>query len=157
MSEKLLPCPHCGGSDVRFDRHVHGSSPTGEIWSMCCYDCGATFPNRYRKELLVNAWNTRADGWQPIETAPKDGTRILLWTTTDGDAELAEYISTINGQAAQISIAQIGSWDSGNPDPDPMWTRSACWEIDIIGNPTHWMPIPTPPEAESRTNLETIV
>jgi hypothetical protein len=53
MTEKLLPCLHCAGADIRFDKHVSESSPTGEIWSMCCYDCGATFPNRYRKELLV--------------------------------------------------------------------------------------------------------
>jgi hypothetical protein len=69
MTEKLLPCLHCAGADIRFDKHVSESSPTGEIWSMCCYDCGATFPNRYRKELLVEAWNTRA--LQVVDHAPE--------------------------------------------------------------------------------------
>ncbi len=32
----------------------------GTIYSMCCYDCGATFPNRYKLELLKDAWNRRA-------------------------------------------------------------------------------------------------
>ena len=59
LADELLPCPHCAGTDIRFDRHVSGSSPTGEVWSMCCYHCGATFPNRYRKELLIERWNAR--------------------------------------------------------------------------------------------------
>ncbi len=54
-----LPCPHCGGTDIRFNRHLDYRSPTSWIWSICCYQCGATFPNRYQKELLLEAWNTR--------------------------------------------------------------------------------------------------
>ena len=60
MIEELKACPFCGGKDIRFDSHFKPISPTGKIWSMCCYDCGATFPNRYLKELLVEAWNRRA-------------------------------------------------------------------------------------------------
>jgi Lar family restriction alleviation protein len=57
----VKPCPFCGGIDIRFDRHEHTrESPTGVIWSMCCYHCGAQVPNRYKKELLVDAWNKRA-------------------------------------------------------------------------------------------------
>jgi len=66
MSE-LKPCPFCGNTDIRITRHTKSNhngyrpfySPTGEIFSMCCYECGATFPNRYKKELLVNNWNRR--------------------------------------------------------------------------------------------------
>ena len=58
-NKKILPCPFCGGKDIIFDCHKFSTSPTGEIWSMCCYDCGAQFPNRYTKELLLTAWNTR--------------------------------------------------------------------------------------------------
>jgi Lar family restriction alleviation protein len=64
---ELLPCPFCSGTDIRIDRHPgagRGVHRDGEdAYSMCCYRCGATFPNRYRRELLVNAWNTRA---QPV-------------------------------------------------------------------------------------------
>lgn len=68
MAEKIEPCPHCAGTDIRFDRHAESRSPTGEVWSMCCYGCGATFPNRYKKHLLVEVWNRRAavDGRQII-------------------------------------------------------------------------------------------
>ena len=74
MTETLEPCPFCGGEDIRFDRHPGaGSYPyhTGEtVYSMCCYKCGATFPNKYKRELLVEAWNTRA---------PDDVAKIVAW------------------------------------------------------------------------------
>lgn len=57
---KFLPCPHCKGDDIRHTKHVDQRSPTGVVYSMCCYICGATFPNRYKLKLLVDAWNRRA-------------------------------------------------------------------------------------------------
>lgn len=58
MSE-WRPCPFCGGTDIRSAAHQDSRSPTGFIYSMCCYACGATFPNRYKAELLKSAWNRR--------------------------------------------------------------------------------------------------
>ena len=64
MPRELKPCPFCGGTNIRFDEH-HGEGRrmhSGEtVWSMCCYDCGVAFPNRYRRELLEDAWNARVD------------------------------------------------------------------------------------------------
>ncbi len=57
MTDEIKPCPFCGDSDIQFDKHIGRYQET--IWSMCCYQCGATFPNRYKKELLVEAWNRR--------------------------------------------------------------------------------------------------
>ena len=75
--QELKPCPHCGGADIRFDSHPndegynsHLRAEHGDtVWSMCCRSCGATFPNRYRKQLLVDAWNRRPEAKQktPIE------------------------------------------------------------------------------------------
>lgn len=57
-----LPCPFCSGSDIRFTDHgftqFRRSAPV-KTWSMCCYKCGATFPNRSTKESLLESWNTR--------------------------------------------------------------------------------------------------
>ena len=72
MSEvKFRPCPFCGGNDIRWDKHrnhnyrdwQHPSDVPefSHIYSMCCYGCGATFPNRYRLELLIEAWNRRIE------------------------------------------------------------------------------------------------
>lgn len=92
----------------------------------------------------------RADtaGWQPIETAPKDGTRVLLFTTTAGDAELTEYLEAGGDDEIPLERVQLGIWDNGNDSDDPMWMRPADWQTETIGNPTHWMPLPAPPEVK---------
>jgi Lar family restriction alleviation protein len=59
----LLPCPFCGGDDIRIDAHPHVGRYEHEgetVYSMCCYACGAGFPNRYKRQLLVDAWDRRA-------------------------------------------------------------------------------------------------
>ena len=58
--------------------------------------------------------------WQPIETAPKDGTSILLgWSGVD---------------------AQCGRWVRSG-------YRNGFWADHgaIFTNPTHWQPLPAPP------------
>lgn len=57
---ELKPCPFCGGHDIRIDNHWSAGRNGETIYSMCCYDCGATFPNRYRREVMVESWNRRA-------------------------------------------------------------------------------------------------
>ena len=75
--------------------------------------------------------------WQPIETAPKDGSNILLW----------EGSST---------TPFIGYWFPGENHLKARWTANsehydtdgnAC-VIDRISSEyvTHWMPLPKPPE-----------
>lgn len=54
MSDELN-CPFCAGADIRFNLH----RGAGDVWSTCCYDCGAIFPNRYKKELLIECWKRR--------------------------------------------------------------------------------------------------
>lgn len=57
-----LSCAFCGGSDIRFDRHPEkrrGIHVGEDVWSTCCYQCGATFPNMYSKEKLVEKWKLR--------------------------------------------------------------------------------------------------
>lgn len=62
--------------------------------------------------------------WQPIETAPKDGTLILLYPK-DGDG-----------------IISIGRWMTmrgGNS----IWAAGGGWfEPDEV---SHWLPLPKPP------------
>jgi Lar family restriction alleviation protein len=73
MSKNWKPCPFCGGTDIRHTEH----SGMGRreyvgytVYSMCCYNCGATFPNRYRLELLKEAWNRRVKRKTSKETSP---------------------------------------------------------------------------------------
>lgn len=74
-----------------------------------------------------------ADEWMPIETAPKDGTVVLIAHT---DAVFAGWwervISTVTGDAGWVD----GVTDShGNL---------------LVYNPTHWRPIPTAPTEAGR-------
>lgn len=77
--------------------------------------------------------------WQPIETAPKDGQTLLL-----GAFNSHGNWRTMRGQ--WVTQEQIDDyWD----DPwfaEPGWHETAvesetCWGIE----PTHWMPLPSPP------------
>ena len=58
-----LNCPFCGGTDIRFTNHGKVSRDPhhfkDDVWSTCCYDCGATFPSMYSKEHLVEKWQRR--------------------------------------------------------------------------------------------------
>lgn len=78
----MLPCPFCGGEHIKMTSHKGyraRMSPTGEIWTMRCYNCGATFPNRYEKELLVSQWNKRTNSKQ---SAKQFKAELLKATTT---------------------------------------------------------------------------
>ena len=75
--------------------------------------------------------------WQPIETAPRDGTKILL---------------------AHSDVIDVGFWhvreqfryEPYDRDGHDLYRRIAdapyeLWDWNGPGCPTHWMPIPDPP------------
>lgn len=65
-----------------------------------------------------------ASAWQPIETAPRNGTKILLWCAGNPSGEWP-FMAT---------------WDPYH----------GFWVIHVDGQslhePTHWTPLPDPPE-----------
>ena len=76
--------------------------------------------------------------WKPIETAPKDGTDILLCRMHEG----------------RCVTMQIGAWTVARPQADgfvagrgqPFWI--AYDSVHLVATPTHWMQLPPPPEDE---------
>ncbi len=61
--------------------------------------------------------------WQPIDTAPKDGTKVILWSKRN------------TGQDCYV----ISYWHTpANPSKPGMWVG--------LRNPTHWRPLPAPPK-----------
>jgi hypothetical protein len=68
--------------------------------------------------------------WRPLETAPKDGTPVLVFRE-DAGVFTAHY-------AAAVDFVKDG-------DCEPQW-----WTIDgqdlMADLPTHWMPLPEPPK-----------
>jgi hypothetical protein len=76
--------------------------------------------------------------WQPISTAPKDGRRVQLSHERDLSSCRTDSICPVSG-----------FWEDGE------WQVSAFFLVPfgrsaavLSGNPTHWMPLPTPPETQ---------
>ncbi|MCW3675432.1 DUF551 domain-containing protein [Burkholderia cenocepacia] len=65
------------------------------------------------------------EAWQPIETAPKDGKRVLVFEP---------------GSRGGVWVAHFLRYP-GKPD---QWVNPGCHKI----NPTHWMPLPTAPTSD---------
>ena len=67
--------------------------------------------------------------WQPIETAPRDGTEMLLWDGTN----LGVGFRT---DTAWGLVFELHNWE---------WGHEISFKTVY---PTHWMPLPEPPEGE---------
>lgn len=96
-------------------------------------------PSAKRRKLVKLAQRLRAEaegratppavneslttGWQPIETAPKDGRSILFASLTDDHVMV--------GESRWDSV--VGKWS---------WP----WFSDTV--PKYWMPLPTPPASD---------
>lgn len=76
--------------------------------------------------------------WKPIETAPRDGTRVLTWQPNPrGSAEVIQrWIQDVTTEET------LGAWadDEGS---------HCAWD------PTFWMPLPSAPGAIMATALAT--
>lgn len=62
--------------------------------------------------------------WQPIETAPKDGSSVLTFSPNDG------YPLIVFWQDEMWLID---------------WDHDRAYGLEPDDKPTHWMPLPEPP------------
>lgn len=72
--------------------------------------------------------------WLPIETAPKDGRRVDLWVI-DRAGHGYRYPDVRFDWIADDSFGWTDANSHGRLEPDVA--------------PTHWMPLPSPPDAPS--------
>jgi hypothetical protein len=78
--------------------------------------------------------------WQPIETAPKDGTAVLLcWAINAG----GKPIDWRTDPTTADVFVQVAAWWAG--DNDWIVYCSMVREPSLHFKPTHWMPLPPPP------------
>ncbi|MDL2267677.1 Lar family restriction alleviation protein, partial [Desulfovibrio sp. OttesenSCG-928-G15] len=111
----LMPCPWCApGYPETVERE------TG--YCVMCAHCCAEGPPKDTREAAIAAWNRRAPGWKPMDTAPKDGTWILAC------------------RSGGKHYCQIVHWNEVFEE----------WSIKGSGvsGLAHWMPLPAAPEGE---------
>jgi hypothetical protein len=78
----------------------------------------------------------RQVGWRPIETAPKDGTEILLYGDWAGETQ----------GIGLRHIMLVGFWRDGRTDyPGYEWDVSGTDGYAAWMKSTHWMPLPPHP------------
>ena len=90
---------------------------------------GESLANHPVREIAAIIDRAASAGWQPIETAPKDGTWILLLHENHSTPTVGRWIDT----------PTVGRWIDGGwfSDDGLKWPS------------THWMPLPPPPSAPS--------
>lgn len=76
--------------------------------------------------------------WQTIETAPKDGTRVLI-VNDEGEIDIAGYVEEWTWKKVFVRKATDGDVYKTVQD------EVGYWDTDNAYCPTHWMPLPKPP------------
>jgi hypothetical protein len=123
---RLPPCPWCQSVEltaVQFQGRGY----------IRCLTCGAQGPATAVSITEARAaWNRRASGWQPIETAPRDGEPIMIGCSRT--------------QSQRWAVWSGGMWRDGQD--------FAGGRISGVPSPTHWRPLFTPPAALARAKAE---
>lgn len=73
--------------------------------------------------------------WQPIATAPKDATNVLLWCP---------------GRYRNVEIGSFRVDEGFSDNEDPLWLDNSyddfsCGYASTPLDPTYWMPLPADP------------
>ena len=142
MSEtELNPCPFCGGEATMNDRPYYQPG-CKDVY--CCSGLGLLFGTR---EEAIKAWNQRPSDrsgeWQPIETAPKDGTMVLM----------AGFWNDKSAAGVGAPAMTMASWSSVMSDGVSGYEWYAQWLTPLASITitwTHWRPLPDPPAPEER-------
>lgn len=72
--------------------------------------------------------------WQPIETAPKDGTEFIAW---------CEYDGVYTASYCNITNEWVSSWRNWEVMDG---VRCSMYYYKELTGPTHWQPLPHPPK-----------
>jgi len=84
--------------------------------------------------------NAAADGWMPIETAPKDGTEIDLFSR-HGHREAGAAWGLPPHECGEMGRYCDSEWH----DYEPGWVTDFWGEPQPDSEFTHWRPLPAPP------------
>jgi hypothetical protein len=87
------------------------------------------------------------NAWQPIETAPKDGSEFQARIPGHGEDNVIAWDDGLLDSHG----CDCGGWMfTRDQEPPDCWTDGICWTVNEDGSasarPTHWKPLPTSPE-----------
>lgn len=106
--------------------HFRGGDQGDDAWNHCQYWLRDVAREQARAAM---AQIEVASPWQPIETAPRDGTPILVFY----------------GERIGMDRYYVRYWDRGDWATDKEgWVDH--WRQIRPEQPTHWMPLPMPPK-----------
>ncbi len=80
--------------------------------------------------------------WQPMETAPRDGTAIQAEIPGNGSDNIIAWVGGyVDSRERECSCWQFVE----DQEPPSCWTDGVCWEVDEDGvasvHPTRWKPL----------------
>ena len=108
-----------------------------EHWALCLVEAEVAVDE-------MGFFSPAQDGWQDIETAPRDGTAILvmrnIWPGASGG--VAEECSGHN--------TYVAAWWTNEVTTGGQWIcyMDAVQDPRCPVDPTHWRPLPAPPSTE---------
>lgn len=79
--------------------------------------------------------------WKTIETAPKDGTKVLI-VNDEGAMAVAGYVEQWYARTEFVRKAKDGDVYR------TVREETGYWDTDTAYCPTHWMPLPEAPNVE---------
>ncbi len=91
-------------------------------------------------------------GWQTIETAPKDGTRVMLYIPLPTFSSKKYCVRTGYWEDTEVIVPSGRRYRYGklvNEEEGKQSYTIKKWVIDHFGwdeQPSHWMPFPDPPQ-----------
>lgn len=124
------PAKPASGTTVGLRQKIAIGFPPGmfDRISKAAKENGRSFSEQVVK-LCEYALRVKPDAraaWQPIETAPRDGSFVLIFSPV-----------------ALEPLLYIASFNEFEEDLDPgEWTDPSLY---LVPDPTHWMPLPEPP------------
>lgn len=101
--------------------------------------------------------------WQPIETAPKDGTPFValnhdleIWAARYDDIGRISYRQNYRYEPRSFTIVNHYGEELMREDKE-FADKNECWRNDWVFwsrlydfSPTHWMPLPAPPAKQKQ-------
>jgi hypothetical protein len=115
-----------------------------EIWRSPIYRHRMEREYESTKARLLAHLEGAEQKWRPIETAPKDGTAVLVM--------LNVWPGCRNGVAEECNghNTYVAEWWSGERDGAGAWMcyMDSCLDPECPIEPTHWMPLPATPTEE---------